>query len=412
MAGIDASIYGQIKPLQLERKENVLAELAGLRAAENQNKLFDMQVADKQRQQEETAGLNRLYQAAMRPDGSLDEKVLLTGAAQNNLGSQIPGLQKKFIELQKARADVGKVEADTKKTGYEAANLALTQHRALLNNVNDPASAKQWLVAAYQHPDTKAIFERMGPMGEALRRFDQSVTDPESFQKWKMGASMNADELVKYTTPDANTVANNKTSTENNKRTVGASYANAAATREIAKATKDAAAMQRDRDTEMKIADDYRAQSKPFKEVGDAYRLINATLDKAATSPAATLAAATKFMKLLDPGSVVRESELGMALQASGVFDRATNYYNVLKLGKVLTPNQVKDFKNITEQIYAAAQAGQKAIDASYTQQAKTYGLRPEMIVQDLGQNAVPAGKPAPNSQAVFDEADAILKGL
>jgi hypothetical protein len=412
MAGIDASIYGQIKPLQLESKQNVLAEMAGLRAAENQNRLFDMQVADKEKAAAQEAGMNRLYQSAMRPDGTLDQNALLYGAAQNGYGAKIPDMQKKFIDIDKAKADVDKVKGDTRKTGLEASNLALTQHRALLNNVNDPASAKQWLVAAYQHPDTKAIFERMGPIDEALRRFDQSVTDPESFQKWKMGASMNADELVKYTTPDANTVANNKTSTENNKRTVDASYANAAATREIAKATKDAAAMQRDRDTEMKIADDYRAQSKPFKEVGDAYRQINATLDKAATSPAATLAAATKFMKLLDPGSVVRESELAMALQAEGVFDRAANYYNTLKLGKVLTPSQVVDFKSITKQIYRAAQEGQKAIDASYTQQAKTYGLRPEMIVQDLGQNVSQAGKSAPNSQTVFDEADAILKGL
>jgi vacuolar-type H+-ATPase subunit H len=172
---------------------------------------------------------------------------------------------------------------------------------------------------------------------------------------------------------------------------VGASYANAGATREVAKATRDAATIQRDQATEMKMGDDYRAQSKDFKAVGDAYKQINATLDKAATSPAATLAAATKFMKLLDPGSVVRESELGMALAASGVFDRATNYYNTLKLGKVLTPNQVKDFKNITQQIYGAAQAGQKQVDAHYTKQANAYKLRPEMIVQDLGQNEQPA---------------------
>jgi hypothetical protein len=163
--------------------------------------------------------------------------------------------------------------------------------------------------------------------------------------------------------------------------------ANAAATREVAKATRDAASIKSDRDTEMKLADDYRAQSKDFRAVGDAYRQINSTLDKATTSPAATLAAATKFMKLLDPGSVVRESELGMALQASGVFDRATNYFNTLQRGKVLTPTQVADFKNITSQIYGAAQAGQQAVDREYTNTAKTYNLRPETIVQNLGQN-------------------------
>ena len=98
-------------------------------------------------------------------------------------------------------------------------------------------------------------------------------------------------------------------------------------------------------------------------------------------------AAATKFMKLLDPGSVVRESELGMAMAASGVIDRATNYVNVLQSGRVLTPNQVKDFKAITEQIYGASQAGQRQVDETYKEYARANGLRPEMILQDLGQN-------------------------
>jgi hypothetical protein len=189
-----------------------------------------------------------------------------------------------------------------------------------------------------------------------------------------------------------NNQESNATSRANNSASVGASYANAGATRAVAASNVEAARMRRDQDTEMKLGDDYRAQSKGFKEVGDAYKQINATLDKASASPAATLAAATKFMKMLDPGSVVRESELGMALAASGVLDRAANYHNVLLKGKVLTPSQVTDFKNITGQIYSAAQTGQKAIDKDYTGKANAYKLRPEMIVQDLGQNATPIG--------------------
>lgn len=162
---------------------------------------------------------------------------------------------------------------------------------------------------------------------------------------------------------------------------------------------------------EMKLSDDYRAQAKPFKEVADAYRTITSTLDQATTSPAATLAAATKFMKLLDPGSVVRESELGMALAASGVIDRATNYINVLQSGKVLTPTQVKDFKNITEQIYQASQQGQQRLDADYTQKAQGWGLNPASIVQNLGQSDPAKGRQPngsggaarPKSKADFD---------
>ena len=188
---------------------------------------------------------------------------------------------------------------------------------------------------------------------------------------------------------------------------MAASRDNAAATREVAKATRDAANVQRDQNTEMKLADDYRAQSKDFKAVADAYQQINSTLDKATTSPTATLAAATKFMKLLDPGSVVRESELGMALAATGAIDRMSNYVNTMKYGKVLTANQVTDFRNITKQIYGAAQAQQQKIDGNYRKQAETYKLRPEVIVQDLGQNTPQPADP----NDIHARADAILRG-
>jgi hypothetical protein len=210
----------------------------------------------------------------------------------------------------------------------------------------------------------------------------------------------------------------------NNAASVGAQYAIAQSNRDAAninaQGARDAARIKDQRDTEMKLGDDYRAQSKPFKEVSDAYKIITTSLDKATTSPAATLAGATKFMKLLDPGSVVRESELGMALAATGVFDRATNYYNTLRLGRVLTPQQAADFKNIAGQIYQAAQKQQQQIDADYRGKAQEYKLRPAMIVQDLGQNTsvnttVAGGREASgkvgDGPSVFDQADAILRG-
>jgi D-serine deaminase-like pyridoxal phosphate-dependent protein len=146
--------------------------------------------------------------------------------------------------------------------------------------------------------------------------------------------------------------------------------------------------LKRDQDTEMKLADDYRAQSKEFGQSLSAHKQLTATLGSATTSPAATLAAATKFMKILDPGSVVRESELGMALAASGVIDRAMNYISTLQSGQKLTPTQAADFKKVSDQMFGAAKQVQQQIDTDYKLKANTYGLRPEMVVQDLGQNA------------------------
>lgn len=394
---IDTSIYAN-----LLRPPKSVAEYDAEAAQTQSNKLAlamnQAKMAEMQRGIEHENALAQAYRNSVGADGSVDRNKLYTAAAQAGLGAKIPAIQKGYAEVDKLTADAAESKAKTGKIDLEAVGIASQQHKDMLGAVNDPQSAAKWVAAAYSDPRLAAISSHGGTLEEAIARIP---TDPAKFQEWKMQSSLGADKLIEYTRANANTVANNQTqvatnaatnatSRANNAATVGASYANAAATRAIAQATRDAASIQRDQTIEMKLGDDYRAQSKNFKEVSDAYRQINSTLDKATTSPAATLAAATKFMKLLDPGSVVRESELGMALAATGVFDRATNYFNTLQSGKVLTPNQVADFKNITGQIYKAAQTGQQQIDASYTKQAQTYKLRPEMIVQDFGQNAKP----------------------
>lgn len=309
----------------------------------------------------------------------------------------------------KVQGDLAKVNADTAKTGVETDKLTaevadkkFATARNLLNTVQTPQQAAEWLKGAFSDP-------HIGPMIKQFSTYEDAVTrignDPQSLAAWKNQAGLTAEKLVEKMHQDVvaaetgrHNLATEKNSVDNNVRTNTTAETTAkmvdtrtrestAATREVATATRDAAKTSSNQAAEMKFGDDYRAQSKDFKLVGDAYRQINSTLDSASKSPAATLAAATKFMKLLDPGSVVRESELGMAMAASGVIDRAKNYVNVLELGRVLTPNQVKDFKAITEQIYGASQAGQRQVDETYKEYARANGLRPEMILQDLGQN-------------------------
>jgi len=70
-------------------------------------------------------------------------------------------------------------------------------------------------------------------------------------------------------------------------------------------------------------------------------------------SPAGDLAGATKIMKLLDPGSVVRESELGMAMAASGLMDRVQNYASMVMSGTTLTPTQRADFQKLADALYS-----------------------------------------------------------
>jgi hypothetical protein len=111
-------------------------------------------------------------------------------------------------------------------------------------------------------------------------------------------------------------------------------------------------------DNALKLRSDFRAEPiyKGFEET----KAAKLQIDQAAkmASPAGDLAAATKVMKILDPGSVVRESELGMAMAATGVEDRVKNYANMVITGQKLTPAQRKDFVDLSDKLYNAA-AGQ-----------------------------------------------------
>jgi hypothetical protein len=132
---------------------------------------------------------------------------------------------------------------------------------------------------------------------------------------------------------------------------------------------------------EQDIRKDYitTPEVKAFNEMKSAYGQINAGLN--AVSAAGDLTAATKFMKLLDPGSVVRESELYIAMDATGVLDKATNYYSRLSRGEKLTPSQREDFRNIATQLYKAAENTKLNYDKQYEEIAKNNNLDPSKII-------------------------------
>ncbi|MEY4636517.1 MAG: hypothetical protein RJA55_2315 [Acidobacteriota bacterium] len=106
-------------------------------------------------------------------------------------------------------------------------------------------------------------------------------------------------------------------------------------------------------DNTLKLRGDFRSEPvyKAHQEMQSAYSQIGQSLKQA--SPAGDLAGATKIMKLLDPGSVVRESELGMAMAASGLLDRVQNYASNIMAGTKLTPTQRADFQRLADALYA-----------------------------------------------------------
>jgi hypothetical protein len=147
-------------------------------------------------------------------------------------------------------------------------------------------------------------------------------------------------------------------------------------------------------DMEGKLRDDFRGNPvvKASDEMNSAFKLIETARSK--PSPANDLAMATKYMKILDPGSVVRESELALAMGAGGLMDKVQNYANMVFTGKKLTPSQREDFYSSAKAINDSFQKERDGVAERFKQNATQYNLTPENVVGAPRQAAKPAKQP------------------
>jgi hypothetical protein len=129
-------------------------------------------------------------------------------------------------------------------------------------------------------------------------------------------------------------------------------------------------------ENEMKLASAFKGEPiyKDFNEMKSAYGQVITSLNQ--NTPIGDVAGATKVMKLLDPGSVVRESELGIAMAASGRMDRLSNYFNMWSSGQKLTPTQRDDFKVLSNELYAAAAQAYNAKRDEYKGFGNAYNFK------------------------------------
>jgi tetratricopeptide (TPR) repeat protein len=105
----------------------------------------------------------------------------------------------------------------------------------------------------------------------------------------------------------------------------------------------------------MKIGAAFKGEPiyKEYQGMQTAFNQVNTALNQ--ETPIGDLAGATKMMKLMDEGSVVRETELALAMAAAGRMDRLKNYLNQAMTGQKLTPKQRIEFKALSNELYAAA---------------------------------------------------------
>lgn len=133
---------------------------------------------------------------------------------------------------------------------------------------------------------------------------------------------------------------------------------------------------------ETKIRKEYAGLAKPYFEVRDAFSRV----EQAASQPSAAgdLALIFNYMKMLDPGSVVREGEFATAQNAAGVPDRVRNLWNRLLSGERLNENQRGDFVGQARGLFSRQERQYQALQNQYRGIAERLGLDPRNTILDF----------------------------
>lgn len=134
---------------------------------------------------------------------------------------------------------------------------------------------------------------------------------------------------------------------------------------------------------------EFDAVTKDFREqIRPAYERIKAAGAK--PSAAGDLALIFNFMKMLDPGSTVREGEFATAQNAAGIPEIVRNMFNRMQNGERLNPDQRADFLGQSEGLYKSAVDQYDQQRGRYRGLASGYSFNPQNIVPDF--NVLPTG--------------------
>ena len=145
---------------------------------------------------------------------------------------------------------------------------------------------------------------------------------------------------------------------------------------------------------EQNLRKEYTTSSKTFQEVRDAAARVEASAKNA--SPAGDLALIFNYMKVLDPGSVVRESEFATAASSGSYGERIQGMVNRIISGERLTDTMREDFLNRSRKLYGAQANQFEKMTKQFRNIAGSAGVNSEDVILDY--------TPAPGN---FPELDA-----
>jgi uncharacterized coiled-coil protein SlyX len=138
------------------------------------------------------------------------------------------------------------------------------------------------------------------------------------------------------------------------------------------------------------------------------FRIMESTVS--GPSAAGDISLIFSFMKVLDPGSVVKETEFANVAAAAGVDDRVINSINRAVVGERLTAEQRQDLLRQAQKFRDTANAAADAEIQRYTAIAERSGFAPQDVVTAPKKASTSPSKPI--DQMTAEEVDARIREL
>lgn len=141
---------------------------------------------------------------------------------------------------------------------------------------------------------------------------------------------------------------------------------------------------------EDKMLDDFARDTKDFAAMDDAYhKMVSA---RGAKTPQSDMALMYSYVRMLDPGSVVREGEYATAANAASVPERVRSAYNKVVGGGLLSDSQRDGFIQAATRVRSSVEPRRQELIGRYRTRAARRGIDPELF----SMGAAPRGG-APN---------------
>lgn len=131
---------------------------------------------------------------------------------------------------------------------------------------------------------------------------------------------------------------------------------------------------------------------KRFKDVRASREQVRAIMSKPNKTAQDDIALVFSYMKMLDPGSVVREGEYATAQNAASIPDNIRNLYNRAQSGNRLNDQQRRNMASLVDRFYQSERNTYNNAASQYQGYAQDYGIDPKRIARRY----VPDQKPQP----------------